>query len=185
MISVEAHKGIGMKDFRYGEPLSRKTLHELPGHPAPLTATPNHMQPAFAYLEPKTPEAGEIARYSVIVEVTLHHTLQPSPDFRQRLMHAHPQGSFHLIQLGEKSLPDSFAQHEELPILPRLSANMRKPKEVERLRLALTPSLPVSGRKPPELNQAGLARMEFQTELLQPLPPFSEEPFRVRAIREP
>jgi hypothetical protein len=112
MIGVKAHKGIGMKDFGYGEPLSRKTLQELPGHPAPLTATPNHMQPAFAYLEPKTREAGEIAAYTMIVEVTLHHTLQPSPDFRQRLMHAHPQGSLHLLQLGEKSLPDILRSTE-------------------------------------------------------------------------
>lgn len=89
--------GKGMKNLGYGKPLGRKTLQELPGHPAPLTATSNHMQPAFAYLEPKTPKAGEIAGYSMIVEVTLHHAPQPSPDFRQRLMHAHPQGGLHLF----------------------------------------------------------------------------------------
>jgi hypothetical protein len=152
MPSVEAHKGIGMKNFGYGKPLDRKSLQEPPGHPAPLTATSNHVQPAFAYLEPKTPKTSEIAGYSVIVEVTLHHALQPFPDFRQRLKHAHPQGGFHLLQLGEKSLPDRFAQHEELSILPGFSADVREPQEVERLRLALTPLLPVSGRKPPELN---------------------------------
>src|SRR5215470_16478719 len=128
MSGVEAQMGVGMKNLGYREPLNRKTLQELPGHPAPLTAPPNHVQPAFAYLKPKTPKTGEIAGYSVIVEVTLHHTLQPSSDFRQRLMHAHPQGGLHLFQLGEKSLPDGFAQHEELSILPGLSANMRKPK---------------------------------------------------------
>src|SRR5215472_3165835 len=169
MFGVETQMGKGMKNLGYGKPLGRKTLQELPGHPTPLTATSNHMQPAFAYLESKTPKTGEIAGYSVIVEVTLHHSPQPSSDFRQRLMHARPQSGFHLFQLGEKSLPDGFAQHEELSILPGLSADVRKPKEVERLRLALTPSLPVSGRKPPELNQAGLVRMEFQTRLLQPL----------------
>jgi hypothetical protein len=117
------------------------------------------MQPALAHLDPKAPKTGEIAGYRVIVEVTLHHAPQPSPDFRQWLMHAHPQGGSHLLQLGEKSLPDGFAQHEELSILPGLSANVREPKEVERLRLALTPSPPVSSRKPPELNQARLIRM--------------------------
>src|SRR5215831_4988472 len=174
-----------MKNPGCGEPLSHPRLQELPGHPAPLTATSNHMQPAFAYLEPKTPEAGEIAGYSVIVEVTLHHPPQPFPDCRQWLMHPHPQGGFHLLQLGEKSLPDGFAQHEELSILPGFSANVRKPKEVERLRLAFTPSLPVLNRKPPKLNQAGLTRMKFQTEPLQPLPPFPEESLRIRAMLEP
>ena len=79
-----------MKNPGCGEPLRHPMLQELPSHPAPLTATANYMQPAFAYLETKTPEAGEIAGYSVIVEVTLHYTTQPFPDFRQGLMHAHP-----------------------------------------------------------------------------------------------
>jgi hypothetical protein len=71
----------------------------------------------------------------------------------------HPQSGFHLLQLGEKSLPDGFAQHEERSILPGLSANVRKPKEVERLRFALSLLLSISDREPPELNQAGFARM--------------------------
>jgi len=62
---------------------------------------------------------------------------------------------------------------------------VRKPEEVERLRLALTPSLPVLDRKPPELNQAGLVRMKFQTELLQQRLPFSEETFCIRAVLKP
>jgi len=62
-----------MKNPGCGEPLSHPVLQELPGHPAPLTATSNYMQPAFAYLETKTPEAGEISGYSVIVEVALDH----------------------------------------------------------------------------------------------------------------
>src|SRR5215472_7650193 len=62
-----------MKNLGCGEPLSHPRLQELPGHPAPLTATSNYMQPAFAYLETKTPEAGELAGYSVIVEVALDH----------------------------------------------------------------------------------------------------------------
>ena len=79
-----------MKNVGQWEPLHGQTLRELPGHPAPLTATPNHMQPAFAHLEPKSPKTGEIAGYGMIVEVTLYDTPQPSPDFRQRLMHSHP-----------------------------------------------------------------------------------------------
>jgi hypothetical protein len=88
------------------------------------------MQPAFAYLETKTPEAGEVAGYSVIVEVALDHAPQPFPDFRQRLMHTLPKRHLHLLQLGEESRPDSFTQHEELPILPGFPANVRKPKEM-------------------------------------------------------
>ena len=160
-----------MKNLGFGEPLSRKSVQELPRHPAPLTATANHPQPAFANFEPKTPETGEIAGYGVIVEVALNHTPQPFPDFRQRLMHPLPKRDLHLFQLGEESLSDGFAQHEELAVLPGLSTYMREPPEVKRLRLAFAPLLTVYGRKPPKLNQAGLVRMKFQLKLLQSFPP--------------
>jgi hypothetical protein len=148
-----------MKNLGFGEPLSRKSVHELPSHPAPLTAASNHPQPAFANLEPKTPETGEIAGYSVIVEVALNYTPQPFPDFRQRLMHPLPKRDLHLFQLGEESLSNGFAQHEELAVLPGLSAYVREAQKVKRLRLAFAPLLPAYGRKPPKLNQAGLVRM--------------------------
>jgi len=148
-----------MKNLGFGEPLSRKSVHELPSHPARLTAASNHPQPAFANLEPKTPETGEIAGYSVIVEVALNYTPQPFPDFRQRLMHPLPKRDLHLFQLGEESLSNGFAQHEELAVLPGLSAYVREAQEVKRLRLAFAPLLPAYGRKPPKLNQAGLVRM--------------------------
>src|SRR5207247_5826531 len=60
-----------MKNLGYGKPLGRKSFQKLPGHPTPLTAPANHTQPALAYLETKTPETGEVTRYSVIVEVAL------------------------------------------------------------------------------------------------------------------
>src|SRR5207244_7081108 len=43
----------------------------------------------------------------------------------QRLMHTLPKRHLHLLQLGEESRPDSFTQHEELPILPGFSADVR------------------------------------------------------------
>src|SRR5260370_24096387 len=171
ILSVEAQIGMRMKNLGFGRPLSRKAVHELPRHPAPLSATSNHPQPALANLEPKTPETGEIAGYGVIGSVALHHTPQPFPDFRQRLMHPLPKRGLHLFQLGEESLSDGFAQHEELAVLPGLSAYVREPQEVKRLRFALSPLLSVYGRKPPKLNQAGLVRMKFQLELLQSFPP--------------
>ena len=159
MLSVEAQIGIRMKNLGFGEPLSRKSVQELPRHPAPLTATSNHPQPAFANFEPKTPETGEIAGYGVIVEVALNHTPQPFPDFRQRLMHPLPKRDLHLFQLGEESLSDGFAQHEELAVLPGLTTNVCEPQEVECFRLVLSPLLPVLRSKTPELNQARLIRM--------------------------
>jgi hypothetical protein len=121
----------------------------------------------------------------MIVEIALHHAPQPSPNFRQRLMHSLPKLHLHLFQLGEESLSVGFAQHKELAVLPTLSTNVREPKELECLRLALTPSLPTLDREPPKLDQAGLVRVEFQTELLQAFLPFLEKSLRVTAMLEP
>jgi hypothetical protein len=125
MLSVKAQMGIRMENRGHWKPLSRKARQKLPRHPAPLTATANHSQPAFAHLDPKAPETGEITGYRVIVEVTLNHAPEPFPDLRQRLMHPHPKRDLHLFQLGKQALSDGFAQHEELAVLPGLSANMR------------------------------------------------------------
>jgi len=148
-----------MKYFGKREPLLRKTSHLLPCKPALLAATSDDMQPALARLKPKAPKTGDIPGHRMVVEVALNHALQPFPDFRQWLMHAPPKLDLHLFQLGEESLSDGLAQHEELAVLPGLSRDMCEPQEVERLRLALASSLSVRGSKTPELNQACLIRM--------------------------
>ena len=72
----------------------------------------------------------------MIVEVALYHAPQPFPDFRQRVMHARPKLVLYLFQLGKESLSDTFAQHEELAVLPGLPTDGGEAQKVERLRLA-------------------------------------------------
>jgi hypothetical protein len=184
-----------MKDFGPGKPLCSETGQVLPRHPALLAATLQYPQPAFAHFTPKALETGEVSGNGMLVEVALYHAPQPFPDFRQRLMHALPEFVLHLFQLGEESLSDGFAQHEELAVLPGLSAYVRESQEVKRLRLALSPLLPVYGCKPPKLNQAGLVRMVVPTQTSAvvpaipvgnvPLPLDAETPAPYRPHTEP
>jgi len=98
-----------VKEFGYREPLLDKTSKARPCHPALLATTIKYSQPAFAHLQPKALEMGEIPGDSMVVEVALNDAPQPLPDFRQRLMHTHPESVLHLFQFGEESLSDGLA----------------------------------------------------------------------------
>jgi hypothetical protein len=56
---------------------------------------------------------------------------------------------------------------------------MRETEKIERLRLAKPARLPLSGGMPPELDQARLLAVQFQTELREPLTKIYEEPLCV------
>jgi hypothetical protein len=58
-------------------------------------------------------------------------------------------------------------------------------QEIERLRLAQAPRRPVRGGEPPELDQPGLARVQFQAELRQARAKNSKEPPRILLVLEP
>ena len=51
----------------------------------------------------------------------------------------------------------------------RALADVRKAQKVERLRLAQTPTPPVDGGTPPELDQPRLVRVQLQPEPREPL----------------
>src|SRR5215472_9428896 len=68
--------------------------------------------------------------------------------------------------------------------LVALPAVVGKAKEVERLRFSLSPPRPVSGRIAPELDQPGLFRVQFQTELRQLLLELFEEPHGIGSLLE-
>jgi len=82
IFGVEAHVGIGMKDFRPRKPLFSETSQVLPRDPAFLAAPLKNSQPAFAHFASKALKANGIAWYRVIVVVALDHASQPFPDIR-------------------------------------------------------------------------------------------------------
>ena len=61
---------------------------------------------------------------------------------------------------------------------------MRHAEEVECLRLALPPLLPVHLCKPTELNEPGLVRVQFKAEAGQPLAEVPEETLRIAFVLE-
>ena len=61
---------------------------------------------------------------------------------------------------------------------------MRETQEVEGLRLAEVPLLPLLGGKPPQLDQPRLLSMQFQAELREPVAELREEPLGVISMLE-
>jgi hypothetical protein len=62
---------------------------------------------------------------------------------------------------------------------------VREAGEVERLRSPVTPGCPVPGSVPPELDEPGLVRVQFQPELREPAAEFFQEPLGVIFVLEP
>src|SRR5262245_28581680 len=65
-----------------------------------------------------------------------------------------------------------------------LSTEMRKAQKREGLGFPLATPLPSSRSKPPKLDQSCFIRMQFQTELCQPLPKFFQELLRICSVLE-
>ena len=63
------------------------------------------------------------------------------------------KSSLQLFELDGESLPEHVASEDKPTGLPGLPADMRETQEVEHLRLAFAPVLPVFGCESPELDQ--------------------------------
>ena len=92
-------------------------------------------------------------------------------------MHPASKLSLDSFQLRSHSRFRCNAPDGEGSGLAPLPTVMGEAQEVERRRFSLSSQLSISGSITPELDQPGLLRMEFQSELRQPLPElFKESP---------
>ena len=81
----------------------------------------------------------------------------------------------HPGKLGPHPFRVSLPPDPEPPGL-RGRADVHEPQKGERFRFPGTPGCPVAVGMPPELNQPGLVRVQFQPELREPAAKLSEEP---------
>src|SRR5271157_2268294 len=98
-----------------------------------------------------------------------------------------PHGSVHpalhlvsdCLQLSDQALGLRLPLDRE-PVRPGLAAVVREAQKVEGLRASPPSGGSVAGGGPPELNQPGLALVERQAELLQPVLEVREELLPIR-----
>ena len=116
--------------------------------------------------------------HAVVANVTSDDRAQIGTLLRNGQMHASLELGFHLPQLRLQSLAHRLPQDGETAS-PCLALAVRKSKEVERRRLGL-----VLACETAERNQSGLLRMQFQSELGEPLAQLGQEPLGLLTMLE-
>ena len=95
-----------------------------------------------------------------------------------------PECSRNLVKLGPHPLALRPAHELEAGAVVPGAAEMRKPQEIERLRLALAPPLSAFGGKCAELNQASFLRVQAQCELGQAVLEIVQKALRITPVLE-
>jgi hypothetical protein len=102
-----------------------------------------------------------------VLVVSVDDSPKPCTDVGWAIMHPAEKLSLNRLELRCRSLVRCNAPDDERIGLEASPTVVSEAQEVERLRFSCTMPLPVSGSVAPELDQAGLLRMEFQAELCQ------------------
>jgi hypothetical protein len=142
-----ASQGIGMADGRQRQPANDEAPHASPKDAAFLAAPRKRAMPKPSYLESKKRRRRVVHGHSVISDVSTHHRLQPLAYFGNGCMHAPLKFGFHRVQLRLQPFANRLPQHREPSIAPLLHADVRKAKEVERLRFPFSTPPPLVDRK--------------------------------------
>src|SRR2546425_5787252 len=163
---AHAAQGIGMTDRRQRQPASEEAPHTLPVDATVLAAPRQRAMPEPSHLESKKSQRRVVHGHSVIPDVSTHHRLQPLALFGDGFVHTTLKFGFHLIQLRLQPFAYRLPQHRKPSITPLLYADVRKAKEVERLRFPFSTPLPLVDRIRTKLQKSRLLGMQFQVELL-------------------
>jgi hypothetical protein len=149
-------------------PRGDQTFHAVPGQMMLVTAASQHFLPQTAYFLSEDADRWAVHGYTIAPGVTRHHRPQISPLLRNGIMHAFSKLGVDFLQLSCQLFAHRLSKHRELP-LPRLSTYVHESQEVEGFRFPLPPFQSILGGKTSKLDQAGLVRMDRQTELCKPL----------------
>ena len=149
--------------------------------PVLLAAAPQRSEPVPGHLVAEGLDCRDVAGHGVVCRVPAQHAGQPAALLRDRIVHAAPELDLDLGQLSPQPLGDRDALQREPPA-PVHPASMGEAREIERLRPAPALGRPVPDGEPPELDQPGLIRVQFQAELRQPGPKLSKKPPRVLLV---
>src|SRR5882724_8540727 len=181
---AHAAERIGMTDDRQRQPASDEAPHAVPEYATVLAAPRQRAMPEPSHLESKKSQRRVVHGHSVIPDVSTHHRLQPLALFGDGFVHTTLKFGFHLIQLRLQPFAYRLPQHRKPSITPLLYADVRKAKEVERLRFPFSTPLPLVDRIRTELQQPRLFGMQFQVELPHSFGEFCSELIGIRFVPE-
>ena len=129
-------------------------------------------------------QCGGVGWYREVGEVAFHHAPEPASLLVDRCMPVLAERLLDLPDLGPHSFWLRLAPELEAGAVLLSGAIVPEPQEIERLRLAIAPSLSTFGSKLAELDEASLFRVQTQCELSQAFLKITLEAFRVLPILE-
>src|SRR2546426_1555678 len=129
------------------------TVEPVPRQPMALASTLQCMPPSATNLTAHTCQTILVSRYSVVVEVPLYHAIQPLAHNGDGFMPSSHQFCTDCFESRSHSLLHRQADDLE-SALPVDATTVRKPKKVERFRLALSPTFALSCRESTKLDQS-------------------------------
>src|SRR5881397_945229 len=131
---------------RKRQPAFEQTPHAVPADATVLAAPAQRAMPEAAHLKPKQMQRRAIHGHPVVTDVARNNRAQPLTLHRDRRVHASPQFGFDRVELRLHALAHRLPQYREASITSFGRADMREPKEVERLGLAQARSPASRGR---------------------------------------
>jgi len=148
-----------MEHTRVGKPLSGECKAASPRGLALLATTPECLPPKAKHSVPKDPEAIEISRHCVVVEVALHDRPEPLAGLGHGIMHALAKLLLDFLQLLPHPLADRRAPHREVPF-PVLPANSEFALNLRQQSVRRPPSRCPSQKEPPTSYVQGSRRSD-------------------------
>ena len=113
MFGGEAHVGVGVHDLDRWQQGSQAGCEALPVHAMALASTSKRLYPAPQHIAAKRSHPREIARNGVILEIPLHHLLQPLHGSRHTRVHPLTQLRPNILELGCHAFGDRFPADRE------------------------------------------------------------------------
>ena len=176
---MEACFGIWVQDLWARYPPFEHRDECLPPFACALTATCECLVPQSIDALPEGTQLSDVAWHCVVSVITDDDFTEPCACLARAIMHTATKFDLDGLQLRchtrfRCDVPD--CEGSGLVASPTV---VSEAQEVERLRFSLSSQLSVAGCIPPELDQPGLLRVKFQSELRQPLLELFEEPHSV------
>jgi len=153
---------MGLATVRYMA--TSEAVEAFPGLAMALAAPQQRMSPSATYLATEAFQTLQVAGNRVVVEVTLHHAVQPLTQNVDRFMPAAHQRSPKGSQRHPHPLLHREAKQAE-PALASRAAAVCKAQKIEGFWPSLPPFATLGGRKSTKLDESSLIGVQGQTEL--------------------
>ena len=139
-------------------------LESAPRHFGSLASAHQGMAPCALNLAAHAAQSIQVARHRVVVQVALHHSVEPPAHLCYGSMSSFHQLDPDLCNLYSHALLHRQTQHFVFALSGGAAA-VGESQEVKGFRFVLTPSFAIDGRKPTKFDQSRLLRIQGQSKL--------------------